>query len=52
MDTLTLGNSSGERREVVVMWHNLNRFVTWFDSKRDLDLYPSAWRRLGWEVVA
>ena len=51
LDTLTIGRAD-ERREVVAVPHNGGRFYMWLDRARDLELYPAAWRSLGWEVVA
>ncbi|WP_341579009.1 hypothetical protein [Microbacterium schleiferi] len=52
MDTLTLRNVAGETRDVIVHAHRHGRFATWYDRVHDVELYPSAWRSLGWEPWA
>ncbi len=49
IETLTIARGD-ERREVIAVPRNGGLFYTWMDG--DIDLYPSTWRSMGWEVTA
>ncbi len=51
MSTLTIQNPAGDIRRVEAEPHAGGAFFTWHDVDRQIDLYPSAWRTLGYEVV-